>query len=154
MEYKVQKESYGKRKAKKDQAYNNSSKSQNTNGVACIEVLSKDYFHVYMKELEESLNNGFIKLSSEISSLRAKLNHLDKNFESNGKKDPKTIESTDSSVEILSVTLSKTNDEKTMKKIKKYGMLLDTSEGIGRHKQVVKSDYPFAVVDQGKREAE
>ncbi|KAG2300069.1 hypothetical protein Bca52824_036541 [Brassica carinata] len=65
MEYKVRKENNGKRKAEKDQAHNNSLKSQK-NGVACIEVLSKNYFHVYIKELEESLNNGFTKLSSEI----------------------------------------------------------------------------------------
>ncbi|KAL0733007.1 hypothetical protein Bca4012_009217 [Brassica carinata] len=36
------------------------------------------------------------------------------------------------------------------KKIKKYGMLVDTSEGMGRRKQVVKSYDPFAVVDHGK----
>ncbi|KAG2307433.1 hypothetical protein Bca52824_027181 [Brassica carinata] len=68
------------------------------------------------------------------------------------KKDPKTTlnttESTDSSVEILSVTPLKTNEMKTIdKKIKKYGMLLDTGEGMGRRKQVVKPYDPFAVVD-------
>ena len=82
MEYKIQKGSNGKRKAEEEQTHTNRLKSQKTNGVACIEVLSKDYFHVYMKELEEILNSGFTKLSSEISSLKAKLNHLDKNFES------------------------------------------------------------------------
>ncbi|KAG2293977.1 hypothetical protein Bca52824_040646 [Brassica carinata] len=111
-----------------------------------------------MKELEEILNSGFTKLSSEISILNTKLNHLDKNFESfkkSVKKDPKTTlnttESTDSSLEILSVTPVKTNEMKTIdKKIKKYGMLVDTSEGMGRRKQVVKSYDPFAVVDHGK----
>ncbi|KAL0897308.1 hypothetical protein Bca101_081269 [Brassica carinata] len=116
------------------------------------------FMYVYMKEVEESLNNGFIKMSSEISRLRAKLNHLDKNFENLQKTTFNTIDSTDFSVEILSVTPSKTKDEKTMKKIdkkiKKYGMLLDISEGIRRHKQVVKSYDPFVVVDHGKREAE
>ncbi|KAF3542500.1 hypothetical protein DY000_02005367 [Brassica cretica] len=158
MEYKIQKGSNGKRKTEEEQTHTNSLKSKKTNGVACIEVLSKDYFHVYMKELEEILNSGFTKLSSEISSLKAKLNHLDKNFESlkkTMKNDPKTTfnaaESTDSSVEILSITPLKTNEVKTLdKKIKKFGMLLDTSGGMEIRKQVVKSYDPFAVVDHGK----
>ncbi|KAL0866069.1 hypothetical protein Bca101_045187 [Brassica carinata] len=86
MEYKIQKGSIGKRKTEEEQTHTNKLKSQKTNGIACIEVLSKDYFHVYMKELEEILNNGFTKLSSEISGLKAKLNHLDKNFENNEKR--------------------------------------------------------------------
>ncbi|XP_009129192.2 uncharacterized protein LOC103854036 [Brassica rapa] len=71
------------------------------------------------------------------------------------KNDPKTTlnatECTDSSVEILSITPLKTNEMKTLdKKIKKFGMLLDTSGGTERRKQVVKSYDPFAVVDHGK----
>ncbi|WZZ27435.1 hypothetical protein YC2023_010836 [Brassica napus] len=53
----------GKRKTEEEQTHNNSLKSQKTYGVACIEVLSKDYFHVYMKELEEILSRDAIIFS-------------------------------------------------------------------------------------------
>ena len=59
MKYKNQKGSNGKRKAWEEQTHTNSLNSQKTYGVACIEVLSKDYFHVYMKKLEKILNSGF-----------------------------------------------------------------------------------------------
>ncbi|WZZ02065.1 hypothetical protein YC2023_074393 [Brassica napus] len=45
MEYKIQKGSNRKRKVEEEQTHTNRLKSQKTNGVACIEVLSKDYFH-------------------------------------------------------------------------------------------------------------
>ena len=67
MEYKIQKWSNGKRKTEEEQTHNNSLKSQKTYGVACIEVLSKDYFHVYMKELEEILNSGFTNNSLSLT---------------------------------------------------------------------------------------
>ena len=67
MEYKIQKGSDGKRKALEEQTHTNSLKSQKTNGVACIEVLSKDYLHVYIKELEEILNSGFTNNSLSLT---------------------------------------------------------------------------------------
>lgn len=42
-----------------------------------LKVLSKDYF-MCMRKLDKSLNNRFTKLSSNISSVKAKL--LDRNF--------------------------------------------------------------------------
>ncbi|WZZ89920.1 hypothetical protein YC2023_118499 [Brassica napus] len=45
--------------AEEEQTHTSNLKSHKTYGVACIEVLSKDYFHVYLKELEEILNSGF-----------------------------------------------------------------------------------------------
>ena len=55
------------KKAEEEQSHTNSLKSLKTKGVACIEVLSKDYFHVYMKELEEILNSGFTNNSLSLT---------------------------------------------------------------------------------------
>lgn len=134
--------------------------------VSCMEVLTKEYFDLYIT-----------KLTSDMSDIKGMLNRLEENL--------KTMKTTcdrvlsDSSVEILNVTPAneKTNCDRVLSdssveflsvtpakenigskgkndsidlKIKRYGMLLDTGDGMGRNKMLVKSNRynPFAVADR------